>query len=59
MPAAPLTAAESRRLAGLMLDLAEQGEHETNARLGELAADPDAVRQVLAGLDDDQGGDDE
>jgi len=49
MATEPLTADEQQALIAAMLELAEQGEHEAAARLGELAQDPDAVRQVLAG----------
>lgn len=48
MPAEPLTADESAALAEAILELAEAGEHEASERLGELAGDPAAVRQVLA-----------
>lgn len=49
MPAEPLTADEQAALVAAMLELAEGGEHEAAERLGQLAADPDAVREVLAG----------
>lgn len=53
MAAEPLTADEQVALVGAMLELAEQGDHEAAERLGKLAADPDAVREVLAGGPDD------
>jgi len=56
MPAAPLTADESAALVAAMLELAEAGDHDAAEHLGELAQDPDAVRKILAGGDDDESG---
>ena len=49
MPAEPLTADESAALVQAMLELAEAGNHDAAQHLADLASDPDAVREVLAG----------
>lgn len=48
MPADPLTADEQADLIAAMLELTEQGDHEGAAYLGELAQDPDALREAMA-----------
>jgi hypothetical protein len=48
MAAEPLTPEESGALAAAILELAEAGDHEAAARLGDLAKDPAELRKVLA-----------
>jgi hypothetical protein len=55
LPADPLTADEQAALIAAMIELAEQGDHDGAAHLGELAQNPDDLRKVLAG--DDAPGD--
>jgi hypothetical protein len=48
MTTEPLTPQEQADLVGAIFHLAEAGDHEAAARVGELAKDPAELRRVMA-----------